>query len=131
VSTRSGDEDEKEDSAAGSQGTARAPRHGRGPGRPFKKGQSGNPKGRTPVLADIRTHFMPHVESVLNKLLVMALKERGAVAVAAAREFLDRVTGKAPQPIVGEDGGAPINIDSPALVEALRRYIVDKDDNVE
>jgi hypothetical protein len=62
---------------------------------------------------------------------MIALKEKGAVAVSAAHEWLDRVCGKAPQPIVGEDGGAPINIGAPALVEALRRYVDHGDDDEE
>lgn len=92
---------------------------------PWKKGQSGNPAGRRPVLAEVREKFMDNVEGLLGALLLAAHKElkagKTAAAVAAAHEFLDRVTGKAPQPIVGEDGGAPINVNAPDLVEALRK----------
>lgn len=98
-------------------------------GRPFQKGQSGNPSGRPKTLAIIREENLKYVPSVLTALLHTALEKRGTtVGVAAAKEFLDRVTGKAPQPIVGEDGGAPINIEAPALVEALRKYVGEDDD---
>jgi hypothetical protein len=120
--------DEKRKSAAAeSSGGAAAKKHR---GRPFTKGVSGNPGGRPKGIAQIREKYMGNVESIMDVLLHTAIARpdkgggRGtAVGVAAAREFLDRVTGKAPQPIVGEDGGAPINIDAPALVEALRRYV--------
>jgi hypothetical protein len=92
-------------------------------GRPFQPGKSGNPAGRKPVLADIRAEFLGNVPTVLRHLLVVALSNRNATGVAAAREFLDRVTGKAPQPVVGERGAEPININAPDLVAALRKYV--------
>lgn len=115
--------------AAGSEKAASGRR--RGPGRPWAKGQSGNPKGRTPVLADIKQKFLANgnVEAVIKSLFVTAIEKRGtAVGVAASKEFLDRTVGKAPQPIVGEEGSPPINIDAPALVEELRRYVSGEED---
>ncbi len=122
---QSGDEKRKSADAESSAQAAGKKRRG----RPFPKGVSGNPGGRSKTLAAIREEHMKDVPSVLKALLLTALSKRDtAVGVAAAKEFLDRVTGKAPQPIVGEDGAPPINIEAPALVEALRRYVEHEDD---
>jgi hypothetical protein len=100
-------------------------------GRPWVKGQSGNPAGRKPVLAEIRQKYLDNVDGLLAAILLSAhssLKSgKTAAGVAAAHEFLDRITGKAPQPIVGEDGGAPINVNAPDLVAALRRLASSND----
>lgn len=66
----------------------------RGPGRPFLKGVSGNPGGRSKRVADLEdalqaAHGAPQVVAVVAKLHTMAL----AGNVQAARVYLDRVLG--------------------------------------
>jgi hypothetical protein len=91
----------------------------------WKPGQSGNPGGKSKGLAEIRAEFLPQVPTVMKKLLMLIVKHDGAVAVAAAKEFLDRVCGKAAQPIIGQEGAPAVQVDIPGLVAALRRYVVD------
>jgi hypothetical protein len=97
----------------------------------WKPGQSGNPSGRPKALGAIKAEFMPHVPAVLKKLLMRALSDKGSVGVAAAKEFLDRVLGKAAQPIVGEEGATAIHIDIPGLIVELRRYVEDETEKEE
>ena len=78
--------------------------------KPFKKGQSGNPKGR-PKLPDLREAMakvmgeekdgMQAVEMVLKALRAKAVKGD----VRAAAELLDRAYGKASQPIENKLSG--------------------------
>jgi hypothetical protein len=67
---------------------------GRGPGRPFPKGVSGNPGGRSKRAEGLETalrqaHDPPKVLAVVDKLRELAL----AGDVQAARVYLDRVAG--------------------------------------
>jgi Family of unknown function (DUF5681) len=66
----------------------------RGPGRPFSKGVSGNPGGRSRRSQDLEAalqeaHDAPRVLAVVEKLRELAL----AGDVQAARAYLDRVAG--------------------------------------
>jgi hypothetical protein len=69
------------------------PAQARGPGRPFRPGQSGNPSGRPKSLAaleaQIRELHGPLAIEVLEKLRGLAL----AGNVAAAKVYLERVLG--------------------------------------
>lgn len=67
---------------------------GRGPGRPFQKGVSGNPGGRSKraqglEMALREAHDPPRVLEVVERLRELAL----AGDVQAARVYLDRVAG--------------------------------------
>lgn len=73
---------------------AAAPKKPRG--RPFKKGQSGNPGGRKPVPKDIKDAFRNLTPKAI-KTLEEALDEGGAVAVRAAETIIERAWGRAPQ----------------------------------
>lgn len=81
---------------------------------PFKKGQSGNPGGK-------------HKEKIFRNALLLALKEAGEDMPAlrdvahglierakksdpAAKELADRLDGKVPQGIVGDDDSDPLQI---------------------
>ncbi len=71
-------------------------------GKPFKKGQSGNPGGRPRVIADLRDLARQHAAAAVKELARLSLKARSeAVRVAAARELLDRGYGKATQIVEG------------------------------
>ncbi len=80
---------------------------------PFKKGQSGNPKGQAPnaankrrIAADMLAELLPRAKEVYREMLYED-ENKGF----AAKEIFDRVCGKAPQAldIGGEDGG-PITL---------------------
>jgi hypothetical protein len=69
-------------------------------GRPFKKGESGNPGGRHELRALARAHA-PDAIKELARLAIKAKSE--AARVAAIRELLDRGYGKAQQMVENED----------------------------
>lgn len=86
----------------------KAARKQRGRGRPFKKGQSGNPKGKprgtrhaTTILAE--SLMGKDVEEIINAVVARA---KGG-DIAAARLVLDRV--------VPQRRGRPISIDLPVI----------------
>ena len=72
-------------------------------GRPFRKGQSGNPTGRPKALRELvelaRAETLPSFRTIV-RLRDTAADER--VQLAAAREILDRGWGKPTQPLAGD-----------------------------
>lgn len=81
-------------------------------GRPFAKGQSGNPGGRKPIPDDVKAIFSDaNTVAVAEALYKTAIDRDHSDHVRAAVAFLDRKFGKAIQPITGANGGAiPIEI---------------------
>lgn len=79
----------------------------RGPGRPFVKGQSGNPKGRARVAADIRELARQYGPEAVRTLagIMQTGSERGRVMAAEA--LLDRGYGRPGQSVElsGPQGG--------------------------
>lgn len=73
-------------------------------GRPFKKGQSGNPGGRPKAAVDVRELARAHAPDAI-KALVEALKDP-KTKVAAATAILDRGYGKPVQAVEGTEGPA-------------------------
>src|ERR1700722_3606341 len=70
-------------------------------GRPFKKGQSGNPGGRPRVAGELRALASQHVPAAIEELARLALKARSeSVRVAAIPELFDRGYGRAMPPSV-------------------------------
>lgn len=91
-------------------------------GRPFKKGQSGNPKGRPPVVRHVRELARQHTETAIRALIDIATSSRSDSArVRAAEALLDRAYGRPTQHIAGDDDAAPIRVDLPdsTIIELL------------
>jgi hypothetical protein len=73
-------------------------------GKPFKKGQSGNPGGRPKVVAEIKELARAHTGKAIETLVSIMANPKAAPAarVSAANALLDRGYGKPPQHITGE-----------------------------
>lgn len=73
----------------------------RGPGRPFRPGQSGNPGGRPKMSDDVREMLKAATPKAV-KLLVSVMDDDGqkaALRMDAAKTIIERVYGKPLQPI--------------------------------
>lgn len=65
------------------------------PGKPFKKGQSGNPGGRPKEVAEVRELARTHTTLAIETLAAIAKSaDRDAARVAAANSLLDRGWGR-------------------------------------
>jgi hypothetical protein len=85
---------------------------------PFKPGQSGNPGGRPPVLAEARKLAQSYTEENINGLMALArdTEQPGQVRVSAYNAVLDRALGKPVQPNEHSGpGGGPIPFEDPRL----------------
>ena len=83
--------------------------HHRIVGKPFPKGQSGNPGGRPAALRDVTELARSYAPDAIKTLAAVMLDEETppAARVGAASAILDRGFGKAPQAVQmsGPDGG--------------------------
>ena len=80
-------------------------------GRPFKKGESGNPGGRPKVIAELRALARAHAPDAIKELARLAIKAKSEAArVAAIRELLDRAYGKAGQAPITENEVDPSDL---------------------
>jgi len=81
-------------------------------GKPFQKGQSGNPGGRPKEVAEVRELARQYTEEAVDTLATIMRngKEPAAARVRAAESILDRGYGKASQPIDGDGDGGPLQI---------------------
>lgn len=79
----------------------------RGPGKPFPKGQSGNPSGRKPIPEDVKAALKALTPVAVRRLGELLESDNERVAVEAVKEALNRNLGKAPQTVelTGKDGG--------------------------
>lgn len=62
--------------------------------RMFEKGKSGNPGGRSKRLEEIRSLAKQHSRRAFNRILELIESDDERVAMAAAKEVLDRAYGK-------------------------------------
>jgi Family of unknown function (DUF5681) len=75
-------------------------------GRPFQKGQSGNPGGRPKEVAEVKELAREHMPAAINALVSIMNnpKASDAARVSAATALLDRGYGKPQQHIDAEIG---------------------------
>lgn len=66
----------------------------RGPGRPFQKGQSGNPSGRPKANPEVKEILRVASPDAARKLVDLLGSRAEKIALAAATEILDRTMGK-------------------------------------
>ena len=80
-------------------------------GRPFRPGHSGNPGGRPKDENEVRNLARRHSRRALERLIELIDSEDQRVALAAAKEVLDRAYGKPKQEDDRDhDGGLTIRI---------------------
>jgi hypothetical protein len=90
-------------------------------GRPFKKGESGNPGGRPKVIAELGGLARAHAPDAIKELARLAVKaKRETARIAAIRELLDRGYGKAGQALAEENEADISNL----TAEELRREVL-------
>jgi len=75
-------------------------------GKPFQKGQSGNPRGRPRVPEEVREMARAHTEEAIKALARVLRSKRSpaSAVVAAANALLDRAWGKPQQRVVASGG---------------------------
>lgn len=77
----------------------------------FKKGESGNPRGRPKVDFEVRDAARLHGQEAITKLVELMRGEDARVAKAAASDILDRGFGKPAQSVtVAGDADNPLAI---------------------
>ena len=73
-------------------------------GRPFVKGQSGNPGGRPRIVGELRYLARAHAPAAIQELARLAMKAKSETArIAAIRELLDRGFGKPTQFVAADN----------------------------
>ncbi len=88
-------------------------------GRPFVKGQSGNPGGRKPIPQSIKDLARASAADAIQMAVELMNHADPNVRIKALNVILDRAYGKAPQPMTGEDGEGAVKI------ERIERVIID------
>jgi hypothetical protein len=84
-------------------------------GRPFQKGQSGNPGGRPKEIAEVKELARQHVPAAIEALASITNnpKASDAARVSAACALLDRAYGKPQQHIDAEIGSYVARLPEP------------------
>jgi hypothetical protein len=89
----------------------------------WKPGQSGNPGGR-PKTRQVRDALQKLVNEQGLEPAVKAIYAKATEGdVAAFREIADRLDGKVPQAVVGDDEHPPIQTQSLSDIEVARRLV--------
>jgi hypothetical protein len=83
------------------------------PGKPFQKGQSGNPGGRPKEIPEVRAKAREMTVEALETLaaIMRSPKAPPPARVTAAVAILDRGWGKPTQPIDGDGEGGAIGVE--------------------
>jgi hypothetical protein len=71
-------------------------------GRPFTKGQSGNPGGRPKHDLEVKQLAREYTAEAIERLATWMRGKNATASVAAAQAILDRGWGKPAQPQTGE-----------------------------
>lgn len=81
-------------------------------GTSFKKGQSGNPKGRPKEFNEVKELARQWTTEAIERLAFWMRSDNPKASVSAAQAILDRGYGKPTQPIegAGDDGALTIQI---------------------
>lgn len=88
----------------------------------FKKGQSGNPGGRHKLVRQFHDWLRAEAYPKAQAALLDCLEDSDPkVRLAAVKEVNDRLFGRSPQPITGEDG-EPLQLDV-GLIALLRGLV--------
>lgn len=93
-------------------------------GRPFEKGQSGNPGGRPKGMPEVVELARQHTKAAIARLAeIMENGESERAQVAAAEIILDRGWGRAPQHVTfGDEENEPTRAgDTERLVQLARK----------
>ena len=92
-------------------------------GKPFKKGQSGNPGGRPKVVAEVKELAREYTSQAIETLVSIMANPKSAPAarVSTANALLDRGFGKPAQHITG-DGGPQFVMRLPEPSETVQQW---------
>src|SRR5262249_33067619 len=84
-------------------------------GRPFQKGQSGNPGGRPKEIAEVKELAREHMPAAIEALasIMNNPKASDAARVSAPAALVDRVYGKPQQHIDAEIGSYVVRLTTP------------------
>lgn len=103
-------------------------------GTPFAQGISGNPGGRPKIPDEVKEMLKANTLPAVNTLVTIMQdkKAKHADRIRCAETVLDRVYGKAAQPIVGDSEADAIKIEATQytklIVERARKLVEAKGD---